>query len=277
MFIYEIWFIQLRCCFLKRNSDKIPSMSIVVGVEGLLGSSKSTLIHDLQIEEPNRVFRISEYDSYANRGGIGGFPAFPQRNSQDAISSMDYFLGIESVRKQALRDCLTTLAGHVLQSCRTDIPQIVLLDRTFLSLLAFPYAAGVLSTVYDQYVYMASVEKVRDHAEMGEVIIPDAIIYLSLPDAAHSIDRVKQRGTFNVNSHFARPEFLEGLRDFYEKCRNSPSVYTIDALQSRVAVLREVQRIIANLDPIARVMNIERRIENLFGVIPWNIYSAGKR
>jgi deoxyadenosine/deoxycytidine kinase len=246
---------------------------MIFGIEGLLGAGKTTLIRE-SISNQIGNTTIGEYDSYVGSEGVGAFPHFPPSGILDADKNIEYFLNIERLRNQELSGILLGLTGEVLSNKlgtqRSNlIEPIILMDRTYLSLLAFPYAGGVLSPLYNQDVYSRGLTKVQEEVAQGHVILPDGIIYLSLPNAEKSIERVKGRGTFNPNSHFARPKFLEGLRAFYESLNSSEMVHVIDATKPLEDVLKDAQHIIEQVKQ-NRPTDLEKM--NLLHEIPKQIY-----
>lgn len=162
-----------------------------IGFDGLIRAGKSTLIKRLSTLLNAGV--IDEYGKYVKRLGVG-FPPFPPRSYEDAIHASRLFVEIEAQRVKDL---------NAYTACK-----IVLVDRTYLSCLAFDFAARHYSG-FDTFCEVRTMwsENVR--------IECDTLFFLNVSDAHLQRRVLPHRDTFLP--HFYDTKFNAYLTAFLNR------------------------------------------------------------
>lgn len=157
-----------------------------IGIEGLVRAGKSTLSGYLAKKLSARL--IHEYGVYSR--GSKSFPKYPPQTYSDALDSINYFIGLEALR---ISDILIE-------------DKLVVVDRTYLTCLAFDYAARHF-TGFDIY------ETARNSWAVANRIEPDIIIFLDVSDNELDIRITPDKHKYLP--HFYQPNFNSLMRQFY--------------------------------------------------------------
>lgn len=192
-------------------------MSTIIGIEGLVFAGKTTLSENLGQSLPAAI--VHEYGFYTD--GLKSFPKYPPESYRAAIEASQFFIDIEQERIS------------VLKRLRLNNPKYIVVDRTYITCLAFDYAAK-LFTGFDTYdeVYM-----LWQRADKIEV---DITIYLDVSDA-EVMKRVPLRKSKCPN-HLLDPEFNRQIRCYLQ----GQKVVTVNANQNKQQVLEEVIKLVQN-------------------------------
>lgn len=189
----------------------------VIGIEGLVRAGKSTLSSFLAVELPARL--ICEYGVYSR--GSKSFPKYPPQTYSEALNSISYFIDIEALR---ISDILPK-------------DKLVVVDRTYLTCLAFDYAARHF-TGFDIY------KTARNSWTVANKIEPDLIIFLDVSDDVLDIRIAPDKHKYLP--HFYQPEFNSLMRQFYSlESEKDDRIVRLDADQSIDQVQKESLQAIA--------------------------------
>ncbi|ROO50790.1 hypothetical protein EDC02_5646 [Micromonospora sp. Llam0] len=142
---------------------------VIVAVEGLCYSGKSTLIHHLAPRLDAIV--APEYTELAS------LPSWPPADNAEVSAALRRFLDIEEQRAREIR-ARTTSRKH--QSGPGHREVIVLLDRSPLTLIAHEYGMQALGVPADPD---GAATLYADAASAERILVPAAYLYLSVPDA----------------------------------------------------------------------------------------------
>ncbi len=187
----------------------------IIAVEGSVFAGKSTLINQLATRLDAIV--IQEYGVYLK--GSHAFPAFPPKTRSDAIAADHFFMQVEKLRLDDLR-----------RSMASQVKQFVLIDRTYLTCLAFDYAAKMI-TKFDVDAEVSGLWA------KSEKIEPDAWIYLKA-DAATIASRTHLRPS-KCLPHLLDPGFINEQHAFFVNFSSGGrSWLTIDARLPKEEVAR---------------------------------------
>jgi thymidylate kinase len=157
-----------------------------IGIEGLIKAGKSTLAHFLA--EVLKAKLISEYGVYTK--GSAAFPKYPPTTLDEAIDAVNFFVKVERLR---MNDFYSDNG-------------IVILDRTYLTCVAFDYAASHF-TGFD-----ISNESWRIWNDSPR-IEPDLILFLDVSNK--ELDRRLTATRHVYLPHFYQPEFNFYIRRFF--------------------------------------------------------------
>jgi thymidylate kinase len=182
---------------------------ITIGFDGLVRAGKTTLIKRLAPIFDAVI--VEEYGAYIKRSVVG-FPKFPPPSYEYALTASKLFMGIERQRVSDLES--TSPRGR-----------LVLVDRTYLSCLAFDYAARHFSG-FDTF------SEVKILWSRQERIEPDLVFFM---DVSH--DHLEQR---------IAPHKDKFLPHFYDEKFNS---YVTEFLKLRSLEDKQVIRINADQRP----------------------------
>lgn len=184
----------------------------IIGIEGLVRAGKSTLSSYLGKTLQAKI--IPEYGVYTK--GSAAFPQYPPATLEEALAAIKFFIGIEQLRVNDLP------IGH----------EIVIVDRTYLTCLAFDYAANHF-TEFD--IYKESHRLWREATK----IEPDLLIFLDVSD--EELNRRIAPDKHVYLPHFYQPEFNYHIREFFTNLiDNNHRVVKIDANQNPTAIEQEV-------------------------------------
>ena len=187
-------------------------MSTIIGIEGLVFAGKTTLSENLGQSLPAAI--VHEYGFYA--GGSKSFPKYPPESYRAAIKASQFFINIEQERINVLRGFLS------------DSPEYVVVDRTYMTCLAFDFAAKMF-TGFDTY------DEVYNLWQRADKIETDVTIYLDVSDA-EIMKRVPLRKS-KCPDHLLDPEFNRQIRQYLQRQK----VFMVNADQSKRQVLQEVK------------------------------------
>ena len=155
---------------------------LVIAIEGLCFAGKTTLAYALAPLVGAVV--IGEY------ADIALLPPFPPRHLDDVTAALGHFLQLEHQRALAAR-----AAGA----------PVVLLDRSPLTLIAHECGMTALGLPCDP---AGAAEIYSSAAEAGQILTPDAYLYLAIPDDVTAV-RQDQRGA--VAAHLMNRQLRAGI------------------------------------------------------------------
>lgn len=190
-------------------------MSTIIGIEGLVFAGKTTLSENLGQNLSAVIVR--EYGHYT--GGSKSFPKYPPDSYRAAIEASRFFIDIEQERIRVLKGLLL------------DSPKYIVVDRTYITCLAFDYAAK-LFTGFDTY------DEVYELWQQADKIMTDITIYLNVSDT-EIMRRVPLRKS-KCPDHLLDPEFNKQIRRYLQ----GQNVVTVNADQSKRQVLEEVVKLV---------------------------------
>lgn len=162
---------------------------LTLALEGPSFSGKTILINRSKMQ--TALIAIPEYYELNNGTSLAG--SNPQR---DALGQMEVFfklMRIECQRQRVLKEAMLE-------------NKMVLLDRTFFSLIGYEYA---------RYGSRETWKKIKNIIEQCEFIAPQLILYIDTP-----VDEVKKRGISNgmLKEHIMLNKyFIEKNREFFLK------------------------------------------------------------
>ena len=171
-----------------------PPRPAVIAIEGPCFAGKTSLA--LALGHRLGVTAIPEY------ADLGPLPPFPARDLDEVRADLEYLLGVERCRTAAIR------SSHC---------GVVVCDRSPLSCIAFQHAIGRLDVPTDARL---AVELFATAADRGEIIEPDAYIYLHV-DQTTALARQAVRGP--VLPCLMDPGVLAAMQAFYQRFLNSLS------------------------------------------------------
>lgn len=185
---------------------------IIIGFEGLIRSGKTTITK--KVSKELNGFLIPEYGIYTDGSSV--FPKFPAKSMSDAISSIDFFIKIEEIR---------------LKDIEESSSEIIIVDRTYLTCLAFDYAAS-------KYASIDFFNKSLIAWKSAKKICPDIVVYLDVSDKNLNI-RLSHRKNQYL-SHFYNSKFNKYMREFYR----SQKLITINANKPINKVVIDVLKVV---------------------------------
>ncbi|PIP87351.1 hypothetical protein COW81_00730 [Candidatus Campbellbacteria bacterium CG22_combo_CG10-13_8_21_14_all_36_13] len=199
--------------------------NISIGFDGLVRAGKSSLIHRLAKRLNADI--LDEYKGYAYKYGLKSipvFPKFPPQSYEEAINATNFFINLEKIRVMDL------------ENMKEKSDHIILIDRTYLSCLAFDYAARHL-TGFDTFT------EVKELWQNNPKTTPDLLFYMDV-----SQENLKQRAILNNNNfpqHFFDPIFNGHMREFFhKKCDSNENIIKINANEDPTVVEKNVMSFI---------------------------------
>lgn len=188
----------------------------IVGIEGLVRAGKSTLAARLAARLLAKL--ILEYGVYS--GGSATFPKYPPESYSEAVKSISYFIDIEARRVSDIQ----------------HEDKLVVVDRTYLTCLAFDFAARHF-TDFDIY------EEARRSWASAEKIEPNLIIFLDVSD--EELDLRIAPDKHKYLPHFFQPSFNSFMRQFYSmESEQDNRMLRIDADQAIEVVQEQALQIV---------------------------------
>lgn len=192
----------------------------VVALEGLVHAGKTTLLRNIRGSGLD-VRCIGEYVEFAEER----FPK-PPKNTVEAMDSHAFFLNLEQKRRREI--------------CEND--NVILLDRSVFSILAYHYATEVRSggeiACFEEGIASIPHEK---------WLFPWVCVYLDVSDELIESRHCGDGGFYQ--SLFLKKQFNVLLREFYEKVMPqrfpSVNVVRIDAGQSKEIVTVQLGMVLA--------------------------------
>ncbi|MFI7026946.1 hypothetical protein ACIBMZ_29960 [Micromonospora sp. NPDC049900] len=160
---------------------------VIVAVEGLCYSGKSTLVRHLAPRTDAII--APEYTD------LVPLPPWPPTDHTQVSAALRQFLDLERHRASQVRTRIATRT-HATASRRGHV---VLLDRSPLTLIAHEYGMQALGVPADP---SGAATLYADAAATGQILTPTAYLYLSIPDPVTDIRRTA-RGP--VASHLDDP------------------------------------------------------------------------
>ncbi|MGC4885687.1 hypothetical protein [Micromonospora sp. DT227] len=144
--------------------DKPP---VIVAIEGLCYSGKSTLIHHLAA----RLHPIiaPEYTDLAT------LPPWPPTDHSQVDAALRQFLHLDQQRARQVRTRIASRV-HAAGACRSEV---VLLDRSPLTLIAHEYGMQALGVPADPD---GAATLYAGAAAAGQILTPNAYLYLTIPE-----------------------------------------------------------------------------------------------
>jgi thymidylate kinase len=195
-----------------------PLRPAVIAIEGCCFAGKTSLA--LALSQHLDVTAIPEY------ADLAPLPPFPARDLDDVRAALDHLLGVERRRAAAMRRGLRER-------------KVVLCDRSPLSCIAFQHAIGRLGIPSDARL---AAELFAAAAERGEILEPDAYIYLHI-DRATALARQAVRGP--VLGCLMDPSVLAAMQAFYQQFLNSLPAdrrLVLDAAEPRGTLIEQAAR-----------------------------------
>ncbi|MCX6756271.1 MAG: hypothetical protein NTX85_02950 [Candidatus Nomurabacteria bacterium] len=191
--------------------------TIVVGFDGLVRAGKTTLINKLAKHFNAPI--IGEYKSYATRNGTE-FPPYPPVSREKAMEASIFFTEIE---KQRIGD---------LDNFKSLNPQIILVDRTSLSCIAFDYSAN-------HFTNFGTYDEAKKLWDDTKIIRPDLSFILDV-----SQENLKHRMFLNNDNfppHISDKDFNSHIVNlFNEELKKNPNMVKINANQKPEEVEADV-------------------------------------
>lgn len=177
--------------FIEGKEQLLPLR--IIALEGPVCAGKTTL---LRMFANDGYTTVSEYAEYANHGR--GFPSFPPKTPKEALDNFRFFLEVEERRFGIIQQ----------KEFRKD--DLVIIDRSVFTLLAFEYAAPAYTGFS---VFNEAWEIIRNS---DKVLTPFKILYLEIDDETIA-QRFAQKDSFCAEV-FLRPEFNAKIREFFQVC-----------------------------------------------------------
>ncbi len=193
--------------------------NIIIGFDGLTRAGKTTLIKKLASIFNASV--IEEQREYLEPGSK--FPKFPPESYEKAMEASVFFMNIEKKR-------ISDLEGY--ESSNT---KLIFIDRTYLSCLAFDYAANYVTS-------FGTFQEVQKLWLGMEKIVPDVTFFMDV-----SQDNLRNRMLLNgdnLPSHFLDKDFNEHMMDFFKQECEKNNMIRIDANKKPEEVEGEISAII---------------------------------
>ena len=192
----------------------------VVALEGLVHAGKTTLLRNIRGSGLD-VRCIGEYVEFVE----DRFPK-PPKNTIEAMNSHVFFLKLEQKRRREIR--------------KND--NIVLLDRSVFSILAYHYATEVRSGGE-----IACFEEGVASIPHENWLFPSVCVYLDVSDELIEARHHGDEGFYQ--SMFLEMQFNALLREFYEKVMpqrfSSVNVVKIDAGYSKEVIITQLGIVLA--------------------------------
>lgn len=209
-----------------RRKEEQSTGKRVVALEGPVCAGKTTVIEKLRNPSAAVVGEYSEYVVSATRD----FPKFPPADEKAAKDSFRFFFELEVKRKQNM----DASGGN-----------IVLLDRSIYTLLAFEVGASRLTGINILPWAVEYLEKNRD-----EIIIPEQVIYMDVP--AEVSRRRAEEGGILIAEFLLTNEFNEGFKDFFMELKEKEPemVVVVRATKDRQSIGKEVSDLVGAQDSI---------------------------
>lgn len=192
---------------------------LIVGVDGLVRAGKTTLIE--RLAKRRGWGAIPEYGIYLKLEHLQ-FPNFPPENWINAVSASQLFMQIEQLRIHSLR-------------ALSERHDVILVDRTFHSCLAFDYAARVWSG-FDTFDVVTEQWRQRGH------IVADMSIFLDVSLATLEERIAPHKASFLP--HFYNERFNSCLHEYFAIQVRSATLLRIDADQTQQVVEKNVESLI---------------------------------
>ncbi|MFA7717855.1 MAG: deoxynucleoside kinase [Candidatus Absconditabacterales bacterium] len=178
--------------------------ALIFFIEGIIGAGKTTLIQSLDLDN---FQKIQEYKNFAL--GHQNFPKFPYKSREEALASIDFFIDLETKRRESRGENKNAI-----------------FDRSLLSCFAFSYATRAFPFV-EHNIYKETIQKFTKLYKRKKFALPNACFYLNI-DHNTSITRAKKRGTY-TGDYFSDPNFNAQLLSYYDKfALQSPYFKKID-------------------------------------------------
>ena len=197
--------------------------NIIIAFDGPIRAGKTSLIKKL-VEFFN-VASLGEYKEYATNSGVD-FPPYPPNSYEEAMDASIFFVGLEEKRVSDLKK-LKLLKN-----------KIIFVDRTYLSCVAFDYAANYftkLGTFFEAQKLWKNKIKIK----------PDLTFFMDVSPL-----NIKKRILANdiyFPPHISNEKFNNYLTDFFKKeCRRNELMVRIDANQTPEKVELDVRNYILN-------------------------------
>jgi len=192
---------------------------LIVGVDGLVRAGKTTLIQ--RLAKRRGWGEIPEYGIYLKQTHLP-FPNFPPKSWVQAMDASVLFMQIEQLR---INDLHAMSKQH----------EVVLVDRTFHSCLAFDYAARVWSG-FDTF------DRVVEQWRHLSPIAADISVFLDVSFAALEERIAPHKASFLP--HFYDECFNSYLREYFVMHVSSAALLQIDADQLPQVVEENVESLI---------------------------------
>ena len=194
---------------------------IIIGFDGIVCAGKTTMVNKLACMFDTIV--IEEYKEYALKSGFK-FPKFPPKSYIKAIEASVFFMDLEKQR-------VVNLNNYVPPN-----KKIIFVDRTYLSCLAFDYAANYFTN-------LETFPKVQKLWSDTPKIIPDLIFFMDV-----SQTNLRKRILINKNNfppHFLDKKFNQFMVSFFkQECKNKGNIIRINANQKPEMVEHSVKTVI---------------------------------
>ncbi len=152
----------------------------IICLEGLPRTGKTTFFNKIDFE------KVPEYYSFLNSENIN------KLDSNNFEINQKIFLDIELLRKKMISG------------------EIIILDRSVLSNLAFSYA---LEKISNGNQYIQSKKLHLNYLSKNKIIIPNAFIYFKTNNLPEIKKRIKNSG---FNDVWLKKDFLENINYFYD-------------------------------------------------------------
>lgn len=153
-----------------------PDSPLIIAVEGLCYSGKTTLIQHLA--------PLVSAAAVADYSRLVALPPWPPTDQAAVTAALAHFLTVER---------------HRAQLARAAAAPVVLLDRSPLTLIAHEYGMTALGVPADP---AGAIELYATAADAGSILTPHAYVYLTVPDAVTAARRAR-RGP--VAAHLEHP------------------------------------------------------------------------
>ncbi len=168
----------------------------VVAVEGCSHAGKSTLVENLTQRLGNDIIALPDYVSFA--GGDTKVPRAPAETVEEEIEALKFFLNLDNRRW-----------SEIIKS--PNEKRIILVDRSFHTLLAHRYAIEKLT---DLYAFDLSCKEVKLRPDL---LTPDVIFYIDTPQNVLN-ERYKTRvSDVPVSGHTQNYNYAQKMKLIFNK------------------------------------------------------------
>lgn len=168
-----------------------------IALEGNVGAGKSTVA--IFFGQKYNLPHIGEYGNYVDFAGGERFPIFPPEDNLSVISSNPLWINLE-FRRQT----------HMIEAIRSERKDLLLVERSPLSLVAFEYAKMKQGLPYEISNLVGNYAMLIDTDQIKE---PSGYVFLNTtPDTVGK--RIAERGGRSIDFLF-NPTTCTQIEDFF--------------------------------------------------------------